>query len=106
MPQGIDGATMKLQRECALYPEIMHFGSSIVGGCKVIPETENKDGVRTNKVEERPISNLSNAWTCTAVISPNGVKANDPTLNWCIQTGSVCASLPKWNIASQDREKV
>jgi len=79
------------------------------GGWKVIPETENKDGVRTNKVEEVAHSKpIGNALDLHAVNFSEAVKANDPKLlNCAIQTGSVAAiNAQMGNIAYKTGEKV
>ncbi len=80
------------------------------GGWKVIPETENVDGQRKNKIEEVPHTRPSgpSALDLHAVNFIEAVTANDPKLLKCaIQTGSVAAiNAQMGNIAYKTGKKV
>ena len=79
------------------------------GGWKVIPETENKDGQRINKIAEVPHTKpIKNAHEAHAVNFIDAITNNDISrLNCGIQTGSIAAiNAQMGNIAYKTGKKV
>ncbi|EOZ98531.1 Oxidoreductase [Indibacter alkaliphilus LW1] len=79
------------------------------GGWKVIPETENKDGQRVNKVEEVPHSRPSgNALEIHAQGFVDAITGNDASKLTCgIETGSIAAiNAQMGNIAYKTGKKI